>query len=451
MTSIISDSVANENVVHSRIDSFFKQNSFSKLLNKCNFYKGSGIPCVTVLKELFTLVFTGKNLFRTLDMNPDDLSFRKNTAYRFLNCGNYNWSKLLLLLMTKMISFVNSLTSDERKSVLIFDDSLYNRSRSKKVELLTRVFDHTTHKFVKGFRMLTMGWSDGNTFLPVGFALLSSQNPQKILAPAKQLDKRTIAHKRRAEARQCTTDVMLNLLRSAKHIPAKYVLFDSWFANPKTIVKVHKEHRAPICMLKITEKIHYLYDGKWQHLKELRKTVGDIANTKGGIIGSIIAQIRENKKTDEFLDVRIVFVQDKKSKNWLALLTTDLELSAEEVVRTYGKRWDIEVFFKVCKSYLALAKEYQGRNYDAQVAATSIVFLRYSMLAMESRNMKDDRTIGGLFYCFSDEIEDLKLSQALLLLIDTLRHVLNNLPTISQELGNAIMEAFLNAIPHSIK
>ena len=102
-----------------------------------------------------------------------------STFYRFLNCSQYNWSKRLLLLMTKMISFVNSLTSDERKSVLIFDDSLYNRNRSKKVELLTRVFDHTTHKFVKGFRMLTMGWSDGNTFLPVGFSLLSSQNPQK--------------------------------------------------------------------------------------------------------------------------------------------------------------------------------------------------------------------------------------------------------------------------------
>jgi len=60
----------------------------------------------------------------------------------------------------------------------------------------------------------------------------------------------------------------------------------------------------------------------------------------------------------------------------LALLCTDLELSDEEIVRLYGKRWDIEVFFKVCKSHLALAKEFQGRSYDMQVAATTIVFLR---------------------------------------------------------------------------
>ena len=101
MTSIISDLECNENIVCSRIDKFFTQNSFSKLLKRCNFYKESGIPCVTVLKELFTLVFTGKNLFRTLEMKPEDLSFRKNTAYRFLNSGHYQWSKLLLLFVSR--------------------------------------------------------------------------------------------------------------------------------------------------------------------------------------------------------------------------------------------------------------------------------------------------------------------------------------------------------------
>lgn len=59
---------------------------------------------------------------------------------------------------------------------------------------------------------------------------------------------------------------------------------------------------------------------------------------------------------------------------FLFYVPTDPYLSEEEVIRIYGKRWDIEVFFKVSKSYLALAKEYQGRSYDMQVAATTIVF-----------------------------------------------------------------------------
>ena len=117
----------------------------------------------------------------------------------------------------------------------------------------------------------------------------------------------------------------------------------------------------------------------------------------------------------------------------------------------HGKRWDIEVFFKVCKSYLALAKEFQGRSYDIQVAATSIVFLRYAMLAMESRYATDDRTIGELFYYLREELADIKLSQSLMLMVDALRDVLKKLPLLSQEMANQIMTTFLNTIPLPLK
>lgn len=45
---------------------------------------------------------------------------------------------------------------------IIVDDSLFSRSRSKRVELLARVFDHVTHRYMRGFRLLVVGWSDGN-------------------------------------------------------------------------------------------------------------------------------------------------------------------------------------------------------------------------------------------------------------------------------------------------
>lgn len=451
MSSIIPDFKQDDNTFFSLINKFFTKNSFSALLKRCNFYKESGIPSYTILKELFQLVFTGRNFYRTLETRPDDLSFGKNTAYRFLNAGHHNWAKLLLLLSTRLILFLNSLTNDDRQSVIIFDDTLYDRNRSKKVELLTRVFDHTTHKFIKGFRMLTMGWSDGNTFMPVGFSFLSSQKSEKILTPAIELDKRTLAYRRRNEATQCTTDVLVKLLQSAAHIPAKYVLFDSWFAYPKTIIRILQEKRDVICMVKKADNIHYWDSEKWQPLKEIRKKLGDAAVGANGIIGSVKVQIRESRKSGELTDVRLIFIQDRRSKDWLTLLCTDMELSEEEVVRLYGKRWDIEVFFKMCKSHLALAKEYQGRNFDGQVAAASIVFLRYSMLAIESRESQDDRTIGGLFYCCCDEMEDIKLTQSLMLLIDVLRQTLHDHPVISEEVANQIIDTFIATMPLVLK
>jgi hypothetical protein len=55
---------------------------------------------------------------------------------------------------------IDELTSKARNPVLIFDDSTISRPRSKNVELLAKVFDHTTGRYLRGFRMLTMAWSD---------------------------------------------------------------------------------------------------------------------------------------------------------------------------------------------------------------------------------------------------------------------------------------------------
>ena len=446
MNSIITDNSNAEHAISSRIDIFFSKYAISKLMKKSNFYKEGGIQCVVVLKEIFGLIFSGKNLFRTLKMHPDDISFKKNTAYRFLNSSRYNWARLLLLLVTVIIEGINQLTSDDRVSVLIVDDSLYDRSRSKKVELLSKVFDHTTRRFVKGFKMLTIGWSDGTTFLPVAFSLLSTRQEKRILCPAdSKVDKRSAGYRKRTEATVNSTETLLKLLDSVKGLPAKYLLFDSWFAFPKTIVSVVKRNLDVICMLKISSKIHYFYQGEWMDLKEIYKRITPAG--KGNIIGSVTAGIRESKKNPDLVEVKIVFVKDRHSKNWLAVLSTDAAVSDEEIIRIYGKRWDIEVFFKVVKSYLALAKEFQGRSYDMMLAHTTIVFLRYAMLALESRNSNDPRTTGDLFFYLCDEVEDIKFSTSLMLMLELLRKILNENPIISEEIAHQIMDAFILALP----
>jgi hypothetical protein len=445
MNSIITDNSNAENTISTKIDIFFRDFSISKLMKKSNFYKKGGIQCVIVLKEIFGLVFSGKNLFRTLKMNPDGISFKKNTAYRFLNSNSFNWSRLLLILVAIIIEGVNKLTSDDRVSVLIVDDSLYDRNRSKKVELLSRIFDHTTRKFVKGFKMLTIGWSDGTTFLPVAFSLLSSRHEDKILFPVSEIDKRFTGYKKRIEAMTSATETFFKLLDSVKVLPAKYLLFDSWFAFPKTIIGVIKRKLDVICMLKVSSKIHYLYQGEWMNLKEIYKRI--TPNAKGNIIGSVTANIRESKNSPELFEVKIVFVKDRHSKNWLAVLSTNTNISDEEAIRIYGKRWDVEVFFKVVKSHLALAKEFQGRSYDMMLAHTTIVFMRYIMLALESRNSNDPKTIGELFFYMCDEVEDIKFSTSLMFVVELLKEILTDNPVISEETAHKIMDEFIFALP----
>lgn len=55
-------------------------------------------------------------------------------------------------------------------------------------------------------------------------------------------------------------------------------------------------------------------------------------------------------------DVRILFISDGK-KEWHALLSTDTELEAPEILSYYARRWAIEVFFKDAKQMLYMGKE----------------------------------------------------------------------------------------------
>ena len=123
--------------------------------------------------------------------------------------------------------------------------------------------------------MLTLGWSDANTFLPINSVLLSSENKQNRLAEAAPMDKRTVAYKRRALSVQIGTQVMLELLKTAKAaaIPASYVLFDRWFTSPSAIHSIKEIVYDVIGMVKNTSKMFLRYQGEDQSFISIyRKT-----------------------------------------------------------------------------------------------------------------------------------------------------------------------------------
>ena len=142
------------------------------------------------------------------------------------------------------------------------------------------------------------------------------------------------------------------------------------------------------------------------------------------------------------IDARIVCVRNRSNrKDWIALICTDMTIDENEIIRIYGKRWDIEVFFKTCKSFLKLGTEYHGLSYDALTAHTAFVFLRYMFMSVEKRDDEDDRTIGELFYCMADELADITFNYSLQTLVEAMFESVKEIfqPTEEQ------MERFTNA------
>lgn len=156
---------------------------------------------------------------------------------------------------------------------------------------------------------------------------------------------------------------------------ASYALMDSWFTHAPLIKEVLDRGLHVIGMIKNDNK-RYLVNGNRLDLKELYLVAPKVEGKRSNILRAIRTELVSG------IPVLVVFIRHRsKKKEWLAILSTDLTLTVEEVIRIYSMRWDIEVFFKCAKSMLRLQKEFQGLSYDLLVSHTTIVFSRYILLA----------------------------------------------------------------------
>lgn len=439
------DSQAQANIqIQSKIDDFFKKFRIGSLLNRCGVRKRHGYSALSLIEAIFTLPFIGMNFYRGIVIN-ENMPFGKDAAYELLKGAHYNWRRLLLILAEQLFKFFNRLTDEQRETVLIIDDSPYDRSRSKTVELLSRVWDHASGRYIKGFRMLTLCWSDGVSCLPLDFALLSSANAQKRIHDSqKRLDKRCCAYQRRKEATIKATENLQDMVKRALSagVKARYLVMDSWFTMPANIIKL-RELIKVIGMVKKTPKVLYGFDGHHMDVmaiyRRLRKRRG-----RAKILASTIVTLKDG------MPVKLVFIRDRRKKDWLAILCTDTELADEEIVRIYGKRWDIEVFFKMAKQHLKLTKEIQCRDFDALIAHTSIVFMRYMFIAYQCRMETDYRTFGELFYACCDEVQDITFVESLYRIMTLAIGQLRKIGTLCEKTAQAffaeVIDVALNCV-----
>jgi hypothetical protein len=255
----------------------------------------------------------------------------------------------------------------------------------------------------------------------------------------KDLDKRCCAYQRRKEATEKATAHLQDMVKRilSLGVSAKYLLMDSWFTMPATVVTL-AQHIKIVGMVKKSSRIHYTFNGQsldlmtiYRRLSKRRGRAKFLANA--------------NVMLNDEVAAKLVFVRDRRKKDWLALLSTDTELADEDIVRIYGKRWDIEVFFKMAKQHLKLAKEIQCRDFDALIAHTTIVFMRYMFLSYQCRMETDHRTFGDLFYACCDEVADITFLEALCRILTLATDRLKQLGTFCEKTAAAFFDAIMNA------
>ena len=439
-----------ENELTPMIGGFLSTFGVATLLKSNGAYKQSGIPAITVFQKLFALAFSRRTLFMSLKGSSADIG--KDTFYRFINSCRINWFKFTTMLSSAVINgLIAGATNEKRVNVFIVDDTVYTRERSEKVELLSWVRDHAKRISVRGFRLLTLGWSDGNSFFPINGCLLASTT-NRCNEKEYVVDKRSCGYKQRVRALTKAPEVMLQMLRQAvkSGIRAPYVLFDSWFSSPKTIMAVTDENLDVIAMLKKTPKTHYRYNGEMLSVTEIYKR-NRKRRGRSKYLLSVEIEL-SHRVSNKSVPAKLVFVRNRnKKKDYLSLICTDTSLPEEEIIRIYGKRWDIEVFFKVCKSYLQLIGECRSLSYDAMTSYVAIAFARYMMLSAENRVQIDERTLGELFYAACDELPDITWIESFEILMTLFVEKVSGEFFLTEEELESLLEEFMSVLPKTLK
>ena len=383
-----------------------KDLSFGRLLNSCGFNKKRGVPILVVMYGLLTAVFNYSGIHQKTQSRKgySQCNCTDQVFYDITSNPKLNWRKLCLLLAEKLIRKISPTMTSAK--CFILDDTIMERPRSKKVELLSRTYDHVFHRQVKGFTDLLLAWTDGLSSVPVINAIVSSSN---ILCPErKDIDKRTHGAERRKEAREKKTVLAVRMIKEALNagIIASYVLMDSWFTEAPLIGEIRKLNLHVIGMVKLSKKRFYEYQGKQYTLHKLRHFI--TTHKRRNILGSLQVKLKTGMKA------KLVYVVNYNNrKQFLVILSTDLTLSDEEIVQTYGKRFNIEQIFKSMKHLLKLTEENRGRSFDSTVAFSSLSIIRVIAMEWIRRAESDPAAMGTIFNHIKDTLEDLPFTAAL--------------------------------------
>ena len=396
-----------EIVIDSEINNAFKELKFRSILNRSGIRKTRGYKTITLLFLIVLLPFLKRKLTDLWNSEylRNTTTGQKDVFYRFLNYERFNWRKFVYLLALKVIAYSDDVPL--RQKVLIADDSVVPKS-GKDIELVSYHFDHKTKRSVLGNQCLQLGYHNGINFFPLDVAInTSSKRPNNKL---RDIDKRTIGWRRRKEALNKKTSTLISMIDRAwkSGIDASFVLFDSWFSHDDVISKVYDIGYGVICRLK-RGRVKYEYYGQKYTLKQLWQQVAKKQTVF--LAGYHVKAVCLNVKLPKTGDVRILFISDGK-KEWHALLSTDTELEAPEILSYYVRRWAIEVFFKDAKQMLYMGKE-QSNTFDAAVACYSMVMIRYLLLVYILGKRRINGPIGPLFRELSDENQLLSMAEKL--------------------------------------
>lgn len=235
-----------------------------------------------------------------------EMEHKKDVFYDFMKNENIDWRKIVCLFSIQFLRIASKKgDSEELKTpkCLIVDDSLLEKS-GKKTEYIGKVYDHCLHTYSLGIKVLTLGFWDGKSFVPVDLSIHNEQGKNKkrglkdkdLLAQfSKERAFTSPGYLRAVEIGIDKIENAILMIKNAvkKGFNAQYVLADSWFICEKffkeiNAIKTDKKSRLDVIGIMKSNRILQIGTKKMNgcNVPELhRKNVKLAENINVAILG----------------------------------------------------------------------------------------------------------------------------------------------------------------------
>lgn len=212
-----------------------------------------------IFQYLFLLIFSNRSMYINLITGRNTPDFAKDTAYRFMKMIQINWIRFTTTLSARIIrDAILPLDSEDRANVLIIDDSMFERNRSKRLNSLPKSITMQNINIALDFECLRQaGPMEVPSCQSTAFFF-----PQKTEKPY-QWSNRSRQTNRWLQTQKAIngkgTQAMLTLLDAARKaaIPAKYVLLIVGFITKYSSCCKNKGYDV-IGMVKKTPKMFFV-------------------------------------------------------------------------------------------------------------------------------------------------------------------------------------------------
>ena len=388
--------------------------------------KSKGISVLLLIRIVISLPFIDKNNVHSFSRSSfNELQIGKDAFYRLKNNFNINWRRFLFSVSVFAIRLLDNRENYNNKEVVtafVFDDTTITKT-GKRIEGVSRVWNHVIQKSVLGYQLLVMGYYNGTSLLPINFSShreIGKNEKKKFgLKPKeykaqfnKKRTPKSHGANRKKELDIKKTDSTVRMIQYAikNRLKAQYVLTDSWFTCWKVVKAVIDNDMKFVGMFSKVKTL-FTYNGKQRTYKEIRAL-----NKKN---------IKRNKKYNLYYiysvviwnGERVVLYHTRKGKRgkWKTILSTDTSLSFTQTIEVYQIRWSIEVLFKESKQMLNLGKSHSN-DFDGQIADTTISLVQYTLLSVRN-SVERYETKGDVFRNTKADIVETSIHYRLIALL----------------------------------